>query len=68
MLIYPAIFYQIGRWVSYQDGMFIPRLQMTENIERGNKTTQFPLRGRKARIVMIEVSGKCLEKCILFAY
>ncbi|VDI04092.1 Hypothetical predicted protein, partial [Mytilus galloprovincialis] len=53
---------KIGRWVSYQDGMFIPRLQMTENIERGNKTTQFPLRGRKARIVMIEEKPFTMHK------
>lgn len=53
---------KIGQWVSYKDGLFLPRLQMTENIERGNKTTPFPLRGRKARIVMIEEKPFTMHK------
>lgn len=41
---------KIGQWVSYQDGS---QLQMYKDVERSNKTTSFPLRGRLAKVVMI---------------
>ena len=35
--------------------MFEDRLQINENQAKSNRSTPFPLKGRKVRVVMIEV-------------
>ncbi|OWF48940.1 glutamate receptor 4-like [Mizuhopecten yessoensis] len=44
--------YAIGKWVSMPD-FFDSRIQFRDRINRGNKTQPFPLRGRRAKVVMI---------------
>ncbi|XP_033742742.1 glutamate receptor 2-like isoform X2 [Pecten maximus] len=44
--------YAIGKWVSKPD-FFDSRIQFRDRIKRGNKTMPFPLRGRRAKVVMI---------------
>lgn len=44
--------YAIGKWVSGPD-LFDSRIQFKHRVVRGNRTTPFPLRGRRAKVVMI---------------